>query len=206
MSLKLYGNPKSRAFRAIWALTEAELPFELIKLDFTKQENKSTEYLQLNPNGKVPTLIDNGQVLYESPAICVHIADKTPEKGLMPKVGSYQRSLANQWISYCMAELEAHLWLISRHTFVLPEAERKLDVVRPFALKEFNKSMTAVEAQLEKGNYLLGEQFTVADILMAQTLLWAALIEGANISSPVIQAYIKRCKERPLYPNIKNYL
>jgi glutathione S-transferase len=206
MSITLYGNPKTRAFRAIWALTEADLPFELVKLDMTKGEHKSEAFLKINPNAKVPALVDEGKALYESAAICIHIAEKKPEKKLMPKAGTFERSLVNQWLSFCLSELEAHLWLIAKHTFILPEAERNLASVKPFALSEFNKSMKTVEMQLAKSDYLVANQFTVADIMIAQTLFWAQQVEGTNINQPQVQAYLQRCKGRPGYPNIKNYL
>ena len=111
--MKLYYAPGSASFVVHWLLTELNAPHELVKVDLQSKEQKSAEYLKLNPNGVVPTLIIDGQAVYESPAIAMHLADLYPEAGLAPKIGTVERAQFYQWMFNLVNPLQAamrHWW------------------------------------------------------------------------------------------------
>ena len=90
-------------------LEELKADFELIKIDRTKNAQKSSEYLALNPAGRIPTLIDNGFAIFESPAICIHLAETHPSSNLIPVLGDNNRALFFQWIMYLSNTVQAEL-------------------------------------------------------------------------------------------------
>src|SRR6185436_10891625 len=122
--LTLYHSAQSRSVRPRWLLEEIGAPYELVRLSLEKGDHKRPEYLRINPNGRVPTLVDDDLALYESAAICQYLADRFPDKHLAPPVGTPARGLYYQWIHYTMTEIEPPLIAIFLHTIQKPEAER----------------------------------------------------------------------------------
>lgn len=195
--MKLYHSPMSRSTRPRWLLEEIGAPYELVRLDLSKGDHKKPEYLKIHPHGVVPALVDGDAVILESGAICAYIADKFPEKRLAPPVGTPARGLYYQWLFYCMATLEPPVLKIFMNTRMLPEAERSAK-----AVEEGQKQLDAVARVLGQTltgrSYLLGEQFTAADVMNGSTLAWASAL-GVLEAHPEVQAYVKRVTERPAY-------
>src|SRR6478736_7103461 len=104
--MKLYFAPRSRATRSRWLLEETGLPYELVRLDLSKREDASPEFLALNPLGQLPVLIDGALTLTEPLAIALHLADLVPEKQLAPPSGSPERAAYHQWLSFTETQLE----------------------------------------------------------------------------------------------------
>src|SRR5262245_31306553 len=123
--LKLYYASQTRAGRPRWLLEEIGTPYELVRLELAKSDQKKPAYLKINPNGTVPALVDGDLALFESAAICQYLADKFPDKKLAPPVGTPARGRYYQWIHYAMSALEPPLVTIFQHTMMLPEAQRK---------------------------------------------------------------------------------
>ena len=197
MTIKLYGNRGTRALRCYWVLEELEVPYEVQTIDFRAGDNRTPEYLKINPNGKVPALTDGDLALFESAAICAYLADKFPDKGLIPAAGTAERATHDQWMYFCMSALEQPLWSMAKHKFVLPK-EHRLPEMRSVATYEFGRVSPIVARALEGRDYLMGDSLTVADIMVGQTLIWAQLIK-APIESEVLDAYITRLKQRPAF-------
>src|SRR5712691_10913375 len=124
--MKLYYSPQSRAVRPRWMLEEIGEPYELARLQLGT-DNKKPEYLKINPNGAVPTLVDGDLVLFESAAICQYLADRHPEKRLAPPAGGPARGLYYQWIHYAMSALEPPLVTIFLHTTGTPMGRPQLE-------------------------------------------------------------------------------
>ena len=162
----LYGRGQSRSFRGVWALLEADIPFEYVSVN---SSNLPENYLQLNPQTKVPTLVDEdaGLVLNESAAI-VNYAGSLSEIELIPE----QRADYDELCYFVMTELEQPLWTIGKHSFALPE-EHRVEAMLSTAKFEFEKAQSALQSRFYTEAYGLGEQFTLADVLLAQTLNWA---------------------------------
>ncbi len=98
--MQLYFAPRTRASRPRWLLEELEVPYELVKLDLSKQESRTPAYVALHPFGEVPVLVDGDVTLFESSAICLYLADRFPEKRLAPSLGSPDRGPYLQWMLF----------------------------------------------------------------------------------------------------------
>lgn len=193
--LTVFGFPNSRSLRITWMLEELGQPYNYQLVDFTKGGNRAPEYLAVNPAGKVPALLDGDQPICESGAIVTHLADKFPEAGLIPKPGITARGRHEQWSYFAVCELEQPLWTIGKAKFALPEAQR-VPAILPTAAWEFQKALALFSEGLGKQDYILGDRFQAADILLGHTLIWANTfkhpIEQANL-----QAYMERIVARP---------
>jgi glutathione S-transferase len=196
--LKLYYSAQSRAMRPRWLLEEIGAPYELVRLDLQKGEQKSPEYLKVNPNGAVPALQDGDLTMWESAAICQYLADKFPDKRLAPPVGTPARGLYYQWIHFAMSGLEPPLVAIFLHTINRPEAERIPKVVEE-ARQQLAGAMKVVEQALAGRTHILGEDFTAADVMIGSTLVWARMMGILSGDYPTTSAYLDRLMARPAF-------
>ena len=170
--MKLYGYRNGRTLRALWALEEVGAEYEYVEVDIMHGQGREPWFLKINPGGKLPVLDDGGTIITESAAICMHLAEKYPASGLLPPVGSAERTECYKWISFVLTELDALLWTISKHRFALPK-ERRIPAVIDCAAWEFDAAVKVLATGLGDRAYLVGASFTVADIIAAHTLLWA---------------------------------
>lgn len=193
--LRLYGFPNTRATRAVWTLEEAGADYEYVKVDLFAGEARKPPYIQLNPGGKVPTLTDGDFVLTESAAICTYIAEKYPVAGLVPAAGTPERAKYDQWCFFVIGELEQPLWTIGKHRFALPEKWRVPAVIET-ALWEFSVTAKVLEEGLGDREFILGDRFSAADILIAHTLAWAKAFQ-VPLGFERLEAYAGRLLARP---------
>ena len=194
--MKLYHAPQTRSIRPRWLLEEVGAPYELARLDLTKDEHKSPEYLKLNPNGRVPTLVDGDLVLYESAGICQYLADRFADKKLAPPVGTPARGLYYQWIHYTMTELEPPLVALFIQTLQKPEAER-LPTVIAEARTQLAAALDVVERALDGREFILGKEFSAADVMLGSPLVWAQMMNMLDDKRPGINGYLARLGTRP---------
>jgi glutathione S-transferase len=193
--MKLYFAPQTRAGRPRWMLEELGVPYELVQLDLAKGEHKKPEYMKIHPHGAVPALVDGDLALFESAAICSYLADKYPEKKLAPPVGTPARGLYYQWMHYAMATVEPPLLQTFLHTVMLPEAQRKPEVVEE-ARKQWQDVARVLSQALAGKTWILGEQFSAADVMIGSCLVWAGFM-GMTSGFPELEAYVARCSARP---------
>jgi len=196
-AMKLYGMQHSRSFRVAWVLEEAGLAYDYEKIDLMKGQGNSPEFLAVNPGGKVPALDDDGFVLTESSAICSYVARKVPEKQLIPDANNQLCALYDQWCMFAMAELEQPLWAISRHTFVYEESRRAPAII-PSAKEEWSIALALVSQALEGKQYIVNEAFSVADILIVQSFMWAEAIQ-LDLEHDNLRAYKANLMKRPAF-------
>lgn len=196
MTIKLYGSGPSRWIRPYWMLNELGIKFEAIELKLQNGEGQTPEFLAINPHGKVPALVDGKVILFESAAICTYLADKYPEQGLAPRVGTIDRAYYDQWISFVISDLEQPLWRIVRHRYLYPEGKKSPADIE-LAKADFLKLAAVVENHV--GTFLVGNRFSGADIIMAYTLKWATwdqLLDGF----PKLQKYMETHTARSSFP------
>lgn len=190
--ITLYEYAHSRSRQARWTLLELGLKFDSKE---GREYLHSEELNRVSPMGKVPAVLIDGEPLFESAAICTYLADLKPEKGLIAASGTRERALHLQWVSFALTEMEAYLWSNARNKFVLPEEKRVTTL-----FEQNNKAVQIAARVLEKhltdNDFLISNQFSVADILVGFTINWA---KGAGLldDSPKLLAYIERLKERP---------
>lgn len=194
--LKLYHSAQSRSIRPRWLLEEAGAPYELVRLSLEKGDTKRPEYLRLNPNGRVPTLVDGDLVLYESAAIVQYLADRFADKRLAPPLGTPARGLYYQWIHYTMTEIEPPLVAIFLHTVRRPEGER-IPAVAAEGRTQLAAALDVVERALEGRKFILGNDFSAADVMLGSTLAWAQMMSMLGEQRPGTAAYLGRMQERP---------
>lgn len=196
--IKLYGFPPTRTIRVLWTLRELGVDFELVNVNLMTGENRRPEFLALNPAGKLPVLVDGDFVLTESVAIVLYLAEKYPDKDLLPPVGE-ARGQVTKWLLFAATELEQPLWRIARHTAIYPKEERLLAEVA-LARRDFQDMATVMEEHMRARQFLVGDAVTVADFVAAYTLDWANEVKLLD-ASPVLRAYMERMYTRPKAPS-----
>jgi glutathione S-transferase len=200
--IKLYGVGSSRWVKCYWTLRELDIQFEPVMMSIQKGETRTPEFLAMNPFGKLPLLEDGDFRLRESFAICTHLAEQHPEKGLLPKPGSRERALVNQWMTFAVADLEQPLWRSMKHRLLYPEKTRiPADV--EVAHADFKSLCTTLEKVLP-GDHLVGDTFTLADLTLAYTLKWSRIerVIGADllVTFPRLIEYMRLHTSRPAFP------
>ncbi len=171
--IKIYGQAGTRSTRVLWALEEAGAHYEFITVDLGKGDARQEVYLKLNPGGKVPSLVHNDLVLTESAAICTYIGDLFPDSKLVPTTSnSSNRARYNQACYFAMTELEQALWSMAKHRFALPKKFRIREMITT-ATYEYEKALDVFSLRLGDRQFLVGDDFTCADIITASILKWA---------------------------------
>ena len=195
--MKLYGFPPTRSIRVLWMLQELGLDFEYIQVDPTKGEHRRPEFLTVNPAGKLPVLVDDDFVLTESVAIVLYLAEKYPQKGLLP-TDPRARAEVYRWLLFTATELEQPVWRIQRHTHGY-SIEKRLAAEILLARQDFLDMAAVMEKHLETRTVLVGESVTVADFITAYTLDMASMVHLLE-DMPNLSAYMERMYARPKAP------
>ena len=198
MATTLYHSGQSRSIRPRWLLEEIGAPYELVTLNLQAGDQKKPEFLKINPNGAVPALVDGDVKLFESGAICQYLADKYPDKRLAPPLNTPARGYYYQWIHFAMSTIEPPLLTLFLHTVMHPEADRIAQLVPP-AREQLRAALTVLEQALGGRTFLVGENLTAADVMVASTLAWAQMIGLLDASLPNTAAYLGRCMGRPAF-------
>jgi glutathione S-transferase len=193
--MKLYGTPISRALRSIWAAEEVGVDYELIPTSFRK-ESKTPEYLAINPNGRIPALVDGDLELFESMAINLYLA-KTYGGKLYPS-DSHDEARAIQWTIWGMTELEPHLIPMLLHKVLLPEDQRDPAVVSK-AEAAVERPLGVLDAHVSDREYLLGGDFSIADLNLAGALTTAHFSNFDISKFENAARWMSRCAGRPSF-------
>jgi glutathione S-transferase len=192
--LKIYGIAKSRAFRTLWVAEEAGVAFDHIQTTFG-EDSKQPEFLKVNPMGQVPAIEDDGFTLSESMALNLYIAKKYGKGGLYPS-DLQGEAKCWQWAFFAATSLERSMGLFVANRYVLAP-EKRSDAVAQENLKAVERPLAALDAQLAKGPYLVGQTFTVADLCVASVLYGAWFNKHDFSSTPKLKDWLERCLTRP---------
>jgi glutathione S-transferase len=193
--LKIYGVPRSRAFRALWLAKELGLDYENVMTDFASGETRREPYLSINPNGHIPAIDDNGFVLWESMAINLYLAKKYGLGTLYP-TALHDEARCWQWSLWAMTELERHVLTAMFNRAILPEAERDAAAADQ-AEKDLQHPLGVLDGAVSKSAYLIGDDFTVADLNVAAVLSWARPARIDFAPFPRAADWLGRCALRP---------
>lgn len=191
--MKLYGIPASRALRSIWAAEEVGVQYEHIPTHFLN-DSKTPEYLAVNPNGRIPALVDGDLVLFESMAINLYLAKQYGGK-LYP-ADSADEARTIQWSIWGMTELEPNLMVMVANKMMLPEDERNPALVTA-AEQIIERPLGVLDGQLADWDYLLGDDFTIADLNVAGALSLSSFVGFDFRKFEHVSRWFKRCMSRP---------
>jgi len=184
--MKLYFNPQSRAVIAKWMLDECGADYQLVTIDLTLNEHKRADYLKINPAGKLPALVDGDARVFENAAICLYLAERFPEADLAPKLGDPRRGRYLALTVYSTSQLDGAI--VDDMLGIKTERQR--------GWTDFETCKTVVERELGAGPYLLGEQFTAADVMIGSIFIWQRMM-GKTPGRKAIDAYVDRLLARP---------
>lgn len=190
--MKLYYTPNTRASRPRWLLEELGIDYEIIHVDLRAGEHKTAPYKKIHPLGKVPALIDGEVVLFESAAICQYLADKYQSRGLAPRLDEPARGQYLQWITFATITLErpvAETWMQTRN-------DQQPGPSIEIAYKKFSQYADILTSHLEGRQYILGDDFSAADILIGSVLAWSGRL-GMLDDYPLLLTYSARVNSRP---------
>lgn len=186
---KLIGSPKTRAIRVLWMLEELGLEYEI-----DPAGPHSDAVLSANPSGKVPALKVDDDVIIDSVAICQYLADKHSK--LTYPAGGIQRAQQDSWTHFALDDVDSILWFNAKNTFVLPE-ELRSETACEACRFEFEKSMAVLEKRLGDRDYVMGDNFTVPDLVLGHCAGWAVNGAGWTIPTGRIADYFNRVRSRP---------
>lgn len=192
-SLRIYGIARTRAYRALWAAMELGLDYEHLPIEIGDAGARSPEFLAINPNGRLPVIVDDGFVLFESLAITLYLAKKHSLGKLYPATLEGEAK-AWQWSFWAIAEVDRCVNIWSLHAVRLPPGERNA-ALREESLKVIAAPFKVLNAALAKTPYLLGSEFTVTDLNVAAVISRAVEMDLSHV--PHLKAWLTRCLDRP---------
>lgn len=184
------GSPFSRATRVMWMLEELGQDYDL-----NPCKPHSADILAVNPTGKVPALMDGDAGLVDSVAIVTYLADK--HGACTFPAGTLDRARQDGYTQFAVDVLEGALWTAAKNSFVYPEAMR-VPEIKPLCVTEFNRGLETLDKLLGDGPYLMGETFTVPDLIIVHLMNWAE--NGSKWDLPAegkVADYIARVRARP---------
>ena len=192
--ITLYGAPASRAHRVMWMLKELAIPFDHIPTDFLHGGTRDPEFVAINPNGRVPVLVDNGKAIFESMAINLYLNKKFGSP-LAPD-GAWEEAQAIQWSFWVFTEVEKPLLLSAANLFLFAEPDRNPDELA-LMLKRLDPPFKVLDTHLSSQKYVLGERLTVADLNIAALMSLIPLAGVPVDHYPHLKAWLHDALERP---------
>ena len=158
--MKLYGLAGTRSERALWALRELGSEFDFVSVNLRAGEHQRPDFLAINPAGRVPVLVAGERIIPESAAIVLYLAEKFPEKGLLP-ADPAQRAQIYRWVMFAMTELEQPLWRMTKHSFLYPQ-EKRIPADIELAQEEFRAMAAILDRHMEGRDFIVGDRITAA--------------------------------------------
>lgn len=196
MSIVFYHAPMSSAGPVAWALAELSVPHERVHVDLKAGDQRKPDFLKLNPNGKVPTLVADGVPMFEALAINLWLGDRFGvEKKLWPAIDDPARPQAMAWSVWAYVTLGAAI-----HGLSLTGNERFGLQSAPHAehyKKTLSELFALVDAHLADRPYMLGEAFSLTDLILASTIGYAAMIGAPVAQHARVADWLARCQARP---------
>jgi len=194
--IKLYFAPQTRSVRILWLLEELGLPYELERVDFLPPARKF--FGQQTPLGKLPTIEDGDVVMCESGAIVEYILERHGDGRLAPTAGSPERAAFLQWMHFAESTAFPPLGILVWLTMYRSDAGDHTAIVEDARVRAA-MGFDFLERELGEGAYLLGDDFSAADIMMGFTLVAARVLGVLDDRFPKVNAYLDRLAKRPAF-------
>jgi len=187
---KVIGNTNTRTLRVLWAMNEIGLKYEHVQVNAQSADAK-----KFNISGKVPTLQANGVNIADSTAIVTYLADKYNQ--LTFPAGTIERAQQDSFTQFLLDELDSILWTAARHSFVLPK-EMRVSELKNTLHWEFARSLKVLESRMSTGPNVMGEKFTIPDIILTHIGGWARVAKF-DIPDGKLRDYFRQQIKRPAY-------
>ena len=187
---KVIGNTNTRTLRVLWAMKEIGLKYEHVQVNA-----QSVDAKKFNISGKVPTLDANGVNIADSTAIVTYLADKYNQ--LTFPAGTIERAQQDSFTQFILDELDSILWTAARHSFILPKEMRVIEL-KDTLHWEFARSLKILESRMGSGPNVMGEEFTIPDIILTHVGGWARVAKF-DIPDGRLRDYFRRQIKRPAY-------
>ncbi|CAG8999109.1 MAG: Glutathione S-transferase GST-6.0 [Candidatus Celerinatantimonas neptuna] len=201
MVYQLYYYPRSASLLPHMLLHHMSLEYQLVLVDKRKHAQKSCDYLKLNPAGRIPTLVDDGLVIFETPAICIHLCEQHSEYDLIPVMGSSKRPLFFQWLSYLNNTLQVELMIRfypHRHT----TDNTNIGSIIAAQNIRIRDILLLIDEQLSDRRYLLGNKISACDFYLFMLAGWALSIEPSPLSYIHLGPYLKSLVNHPTIKSV----
>jgi glutathione S-transferase len=186
-----YHNPMSRGQIVHWMLEESGAEYETKIIDFATQEHKGMAYMAINPMGKIPSITYKGTVVTECAAICAFLADLFPGQNLAPAIGQPERGTYLRWLFFAAACLESAIY-----DKAFPRVAKAS--TSSLGYGSYEDTLNTIEGALRPGPFLLGQQFTAADLYLASQIRYGLMFKTIEERS-AFTAYVERCTNRPAF-------
>jgi glutathione S-transferase len=202
MAMHFYYSPMSSAVRVHWALEELGVPYEKHKLDLAAGDQKKPEFLAINPNGKVPALVDGDAKVFESLAIFMWLGEKYgTEKGMWPRAGTSEHATALSWLMWGTVEAATAVFQYIVHgtdgRLSLPKEHRSAHVAKQYK-ERFEALMKLLDERLQGRDYILGSTFSLVDVANASMVGFATMLGGLSVADHKnVAGWVARCQSRP---------
>lgn len=185
--IDFYTNPRSRGAIARWMLEEIGQPYQTHVLEYGTTM-KAPDYLSINPMGKVPTIVHDGQVVTEVAAICAYLAEAFPEAGLAPRPN--ERAAYYRWLFFAAGPIESAV-VNNTLGFTIPPERRGM-----VGYGSYEDAVAVLEGRLAASPYVAGDRFTAADVYVGSQVGWGMMFKTLPVR-PAFVAYWDRLKDRP---------
>ena len=192
----LHYYPGNASLLPHMALREAGVPFELRLVDRSQDAQNSAEYLRLNPNGRIPVLVQGDLVLFETAAIALYLADQHPEAGLAPLPGTPERAPFYKWMVHLTntPQAEYRAWFYPWQHVADPAAA---DSVKQASGERLGRMFDVIASQLGDGPWLLGKRFSAADLFLLMLVRWGRAMPHPPRDVPQLASHAQRVLARP---------
>jgi glutathione S-transferase len=207
MAIRFYSWPMSSGARVQWALEELGISYEYVQLDRTKGEHKAPAYLAINPNGKVPALVDDGVNYFESVAILVHLGERYGvERGLWPAASAAQdRADALSWSVWNAVEMQVYMTRYMWHgldTRISYKPEERSKAAAEFNFTQTTRCLKMLEDRLATRDHILGS-FTLVDVAVGSTIRFGSMMGVKLDAHPHVAAWLARISQRPALAKVR---
>lgn len=192
---KLFYYPRNASFAPHMLMAEMQLDYELVLVDRKTEAQKNPEYLKLNPTGRIPTLVFDGEPIYESAAICLFLCEQHPEKELIPEIGTLARAKFYQWLFYLNASLQPELMVYfypQKHTSATSGHEE----IKQAQEQRVTQMLALIDKELEGKEFLLSDRISACDFILFMLLHWCSGLKQPPLSFPGLGKFLRAMAKR----------
>ena len=200
MSIVFYAAPLSSATPVTWALAELDVPHTRVHVDLAAGDTRQPDFLKLNPNGKVPTLVVDSTPMFEALAIMTWLGDRYGvAKDMWPAADSPARLAALSWSTWAYVSYGG---VVNRLNYAANEridASLRSEGQAKLARDDLHTLSSVLEGKLAGAPYVLGERFSLADVIVGSAVWYRTLVGGPLDAYPATKSWLERCQSRPAY-------